>query len=252
MVSTSLKPLGKVFAFPPQWIPTPPQWHNYVDAFSSPTPYVEWDRWLGNSLFISAATIIGNILSNSLVAFGFARLKFPGRDVLFMVLVSTMMLPFAVTMIPLYLIFVRINWIDSFKPLIVPSFFGSAFFTFMARQFYLTIPMELDEAAKMDGASSLTIWWRIILPMSRPIIATIAIFTFIGTWNAFMWPLIVIDSPQNWTLQLGLMSFRQQFMQTHWNQMMAVSTLMTLPCLVLFFFAQRYFIQGLALTGIKG
>ena len=251
MLSTSLKPLGKIFAFPPQWIPNPPQWQNYVEAFSQYAPYVQWPRWLGNSVLISAATIAGAVVSNSLIAFGFARLRFPGRNFLFMILVSTMMLPFAVTMIPLYLIFVKINWVDTFRPLIVPSFFGSAFFTFMTRQFYLTIPMELDEAARMDGASSLRIWWHIIFPLSRPVAATTAIFTFMGTWNDFMWPLIIIDSPHNWTLQLGLMAFRQEMMQTHWNKMMAVAALMTLPCLVIFFAAQRYFIHGTAVTGIK-
>ena len=252
MVSTSLKPLGAVFTLPPQWIPYPPQWINYVEAVTSEVAFIRWDWWLYNSVYISVMVIIGNLLSNTFVAFGFARLTFPGRDFLFLILISTMMLPFAVTMIPLYLTFARINWVDTFLPLIVPAFTANAFFTFMVRQFYLTIPTELDDSARIDGANSLQIYWHIMLPLSKPVLATIAIFSFVGTWNDFLWPLIVIDSPEKWTLQLGLMSFRQANMSVDWNQMMAVSTLMIVPVLLLFFFGQRYFVQGIALTGMKG
>ena len=252
MVSTSLKPLGAVFTLPPEWIPDPPQLINYVEAVTSEVEFIRWDLWLYNSVYISVVVILGNLLSNTSVAFGFARLKFPGRDFLFLVLISTMMLPFAVTMIPLYLIFARIGWVDTFLPLTVPAYTANAFFTFMVRQFYLTIPTELDDWARIDGANSLRIYWHIMLPLSKPVLATIAIFSFVGTWNDFLWPLIVIDSPEMWTLHLGLMSFRQAYMSVNWNQMMAVSTLMIVPVLLLFFFGQRYFVQGIALTGLKG
>jgi len=244
--------MGRVFSFPPQWIPDPPLWRNYIDAFSQEARYYHWTRWLANSVLIAVGTIIGNILSNSIVAFGFARLQFPGRDFLFLVLMSTMMLPFAVTIIPLFLMFSKIGWIDTFKPLIAPSFFGNAFYIFLIRQFYLTIPLEMDEAARIDGASSLQIWMRVILPLSRPVLAAVAIFTFIHSWNDFLWPLIVINAATKWTLQLGLLSFRQDQMATNWHHMMVISTLMALPCLTIFFAAQRYFIQGITVTGIKG
>ncbi|OQA84494.1 MAG: L-arabinose transport system permease protein AraQ [bacterium ADurb.Bin236] len=206
---------------------------------------------MGNSLYLVVLNVLGQLFACSLVAYAFARLRFYGRDILFGILLATMMLPSQVTMIPVFLIFKSFGWYDTLKPLWVGSFFGSAFNIFLLRQFFMTIPQDLEDAAKIDGCSFFGTYWRILLPLVRPALATVAIFTFMGTWNEFMGPLIYIGSQSLTPLSLGLFMFRSEH-GGEWGMMMAASTLMTLPVVVIFFFAQRYFIQGVTLTGMGG
>jgi len=229
-----------------------PVWSNYPDALKFlPAETKSGLVFVGNTLWLSALTIMGTLLSSSLVAFSFARLKWAGRDGLFVVLLATMMLPGAVTMMPVFLIFRWIGWIDTLRPLWAPAFFGSAFNVFLLRQFFLTIPNDLEDAAKIDGCSYFGIYWRIMLPLIKPALAAITIMTFMGSWNNFMGPLIYISSPTRMPLAYAL----QLFQTAHGGEpglLMAASTMMMLPVLVLFFLTQRYFIQGVTLTGIKG
>lgn len=248
MVSTSLKTLEDVWVIPPQWIPKPAIWKNYVDALTV-MPFLKYTI---NTLIITIGTIIGTLLSASLVAYGFSRLRFPGRDVLFVLLLATMMIPGQVTLIPTFILFKYLGWIDTFLPLIVPSFFGgSAFAVFLLRQFFMTIPVELDEAATLDGCSPLGIYWRIILPLSKPALGTLAIFVFMFCWNDFLGPLIYINSMDKRTIALGLNSFLGMY-GGDWNLMMAASVIFLLPCLIIFFLAQKAFVQGIVVGGIKG
>jgi multiple sugar transport system permease protein len=229
-----------------------PVWKNYPDALKFLPP--ETNRgltFLGNTLQVTVLSIIGTLLGSSMVAYGFARLKFPGRDALFIVLLGTMMLPQAVTMMPVFLIFRWLGWVDTLKPLWAPAFFGSAFNIFLLRQFFLGIPTELEDAAKIDGCSYVGIFWRIMLPQIKPALAALTIMAFMGAWNDFRNPLIYISSPEKETLAYAL----QLYQTSHGGEpglMMAASTLVMLPVLALFFFTQRYFIQGITLTGIKG
>lgn len=229
-----------------------PVWENYPNAlkFLPPETYSGL-LFLVNTLKLCALTILGTLLSSSLVAFSFARLRWPGRDMLFVVLLATMMLPGAVTMMPLFLIFRWLGWIDTLRPLWVPAFFGSAFNIFLLRQFFLTIPNDLEDAAKIDGCSFFGIYWRIMLPLIKPALAAITIMTFMGAWNNFMGPLIYVSSPENMPLAYALQLF-QTARGGEPGLLMAASTMMMLPVLVIFFFTQRYFIQGVTLTGIKG
>ncbi|NMB45921.1 MAG: carbohydrate ABC transporter permease, partial [Firmicutes bacterium] len=205
-----------------------------------------------NTILIVAFTLFGVLGSSSLSAYGFARLRFPGRDAIFMILLSTMMLPGVVLMIPQFVMFRNLGWIDTFKPLIIPHYFGGgAFNVFLLRQFFRSLPEELSDAARIDGCGEFKIYYRIILPLAKPALATIGIFTFMGTWNDFMGPLIYLNSPEKRTLALGLASFRSLY-ATHWNLLMAASTVMVIPIIVLFFGAQRHFVQGIVLTGLKG
>jgi multiple sugar transport system permease protein len=247
LVSTSLKADSEVFAMPPVWIPKSPQWGNFARAVT----YVPFGMYLKNTLEICVLSVIGAVASSSLVAYSLSRLRWPGRDTLFLVLVATMMLPGQVTMIPVFAIFRTLGWIDTIKPLVVPHFLGTAFYIFMLRQFFMTIPFELSDAARIDGCSEWDIYRRVILPLSRPALATVALFTFINAWNDFGGPLLYLNDERKATLSLGL----QQFVSQHgaeWSLLMAASTLMTVPIIVLFFLAQRTFIQGITLTGIKG
>lgn len=229
-----------------------PVWKNYPDALKFLPPETKSGLvFLGNTLWLSALTILGTLLSSSLVAFSFARLRWPGRDTLFVVLLATMMLPGAVTMMPLFLIFRALGWVDTLRPLWVPAFLGSAFNIFLLRQFFLTIPNELEDAAKIDGCSYFGIYWRIMLPLIKPALAAITIMTFMGAWNNFMGPLIYVSTPTRMPLAYAL----QLFQTAHGGEpglLMAASTMVMLPVLVIFFFTQRYFIQGVTLTGIKG
>ncbi|MBB6694865.1 carbohydrate ABC transporter permease [Cohnella xylanilytica] len=247
MLSTSLKGSAGLFDIPPKWIPEPVQWRNYVDAVLA---FPFWNYTV-NTLIITAANMAGTMISSSLVAYAFARLRWPGRGAWFVVMLATMMLPGQVTMIPMFILFKHLGWLNTFLPLTVPSFFGSAIYIFFLRQFFMTIPREFTEAAKIDGAPEFMIYWRIFLPLSGATMATIAIFTFMGTWNDFMGPLIYLNDPDKFTLALGLRSFQQAF-GTRWNVMMACSIIVMLPSLILFFTCQRYFIEGITLTGIKG
>jgi ABC-type glycerol-3-phosphate transport system permease component len=248
MIVTSLKDSTAVFTFPPQWIPRPAKWSNYPESWT----LLPFTRFLINTCIITFSCIIGQAASAALVAYGFARMQFKGNRTLFILLISTMMLPGQVTMIPSFLIFKALHWIDTFKPLIVPAFFGGgAFFIFLLRQFFLTIPRDLDEAATIDGCNKFDIFWRIMIPLSKPVLATVVVFSFIGNWNDFMGPLIYLNSEQHYTLAVGLNLF-QGYHTTAYNLLMAASLIVLMPVLIIFFLAQRYFIEGITLTGIKG
>ncbi|RAP74063.1 carbohydrate ABC transporter permease [Paenibacillus montanisoli] len=247
MLSTSLKGDVGLFDLPPKWVPEPFQWDNYVKAVQS-FPFL---RYTYNTLFLTFVSMFGTVLSSSLVAYAFAKLRWPGRNVWFVILLATMMLPPQVTMIPVFVLFKKLNWIDTYLPLTVPYFFGGAFYIFLLRQFFMTIPKELSEAAKIDGCKEIMIYAKIFLPLSKPALATLAIFTFMGTWNDFLGPLIYLNDPDKFTLALGLRSFQMQY-GTRWNVMMAASIIVMLPTIVLFLSCQKYFIEGITLTGIKG
>ena len=248
LVSTSLKTGGQTFLMPPKWIPDPFVWSNYADAFRA----VAFHEYFWNTVRIVFFATAGTLLTASLAAFAFARLRFPLREPLFLLVLSTIMLPSIVTLIPTFIVFRTLRWIDTFLPLIVPLWFGGgAFNIFLFRQFFMTIPLELDEAARIDGASNFHIYRAVILPLSKPVLATISVFAFIHHWNDFFEPLIYLQSPENWTMAIGLRGFRTLY-STEWNLMMAASTAMILPLLVLFFFAQRYFVSGIQMSGLAG
>lgn len=253
MISTSLKELDDVWSLKMQWIPDPILWRNYVEALDT----LPFFLYLKNSLFVAIISTIGSVLSAAAVGYGFARFRFPGRNILFFVLLGTMMLPGTVTFIPVYILFAKMHWVHTFLPLIIPPFFGAPFNIFLMRQFLMTIPMDLDEAARIDGASSLRIFWSILLPLMRPVIATIAIFSFMASWNDFFGPLLYLKDSQ-YTLSLGLAFYRAaqvsgaSLSQTNWHYMMVVATLAMVPNVILFFMAQKQFLEGVTLTGIKG
>jgi multiple sugar transport system permease protein len=247
LVSSSLKSTDEIFVYPPRWIPARLHWENYVNAFS----YIPFLRYSWNTLLICVLNVAGNVLSASFVAYGFARIRWKGRDVLFYLMLSTLILPPQVTMIPVFIIFRCLRAIDTYVPLVLPSFFGAPFFIFLLRQFLRGIPESLSEAARMDGCSELGIFSKVIVPLSIPALVTVALFTFIWTWVDFLGPLIYLQSPEKFTLSLGL----QQFQGTHsleWGMLMAASTLMILPIVVLFFLAQKAFIRGIVTGGLKG
>lgn len=245
--STSLKTDDQIFTEDMKWIPDPVAWGNYAKAITT----IPFFTYLKNSVTITLLAILGTVISSTLVAYAFGCLDWPGRDTLFIVLLATMMLPPQVTMIPIFVLFCKLGWIDTYKPLIVPCFVGgNAFFIFLLRQFFKTLPKDLFDAARMDGCSTLGIYWRIVLPLSGPAVTTVVIFTLNMAWNDFLGPLIYLNSEEKKTLALGLQSFTTQF-STEWSQLMAVSTIMVIPILIVFFVGQRYFIQGITLTGLK-
>jgi len=251
-VNTGLKTSWEVLAFPPTFFPREPRWANFVDVFQK----VPFGTWFANSAVVTVASAVGTVCSATLVAYGFARMRFPGRNVLFLVMLGTMMLPLQVTIIPQFLMFRQIGWLDTLFPLIVPSWFGGgAFYIFLLRQFFLTIPKELDEAAEMDGANRLYVLLHIIVPLSKPALMAVVIFSFLASWNAFLEPLFFLNSAEKFTLPLGLRFFQTLPMQggePKWHYLMAASTLITLPVILVFFLGQRYFIRGVVMTGIKG
>ncbi|HAE87767.1 TPA: sugar ABC transporter permease [Candidatus Marinimicrobia bacterium] len=246
MILTSLKDISDIFVYPPKWFPDKIQWNNYARAFQA----APFGRYYLNSIFVAVTVTLGQLITCSMAAYAFARLKFWGRDVLFYIFLGTMMIPYQVTMIPSFMVLHWLGWIDSYQALIVPGL-ASAFGTFLLRQFFLTIPKELEEAAYIDGCSKFRVLWQIILPLSKPALATLAIFTFMGTFNDFIWALIVVNSEHLRTVQLGLAVFRDRYI-TDWDLLMAGSVMATLPILIVFFFAQKYFIKGITLSGIKG
>ena len=248
MISTSLKPLNETMTLPPKWIPSTFQWHNYADAITAMKYF--W-RYAGNSFFLCVMTVTGTVTSSALVAYGFSRVEWKGRDKVFLVLLATMMVPFPVIMVPTYNLFKHLGWIGTFRPLWVPAFFAGAFNVFLLRQFFLGLPQEMSEAARIDGCNELQIFFRIILPLCRPALMVVALFQFMYTWNDFLGPLIYLAEQKNYTLALGLQSFQSQQGGTAWHQLMAASTLVVLPVIVLFFLAQRSFIEGIATTGGK-
>ncbi|MGQ9600015.1 MAG: carbohydrate ABC transporter permease [Anaerolineae bacterium] len=247
MISSSLKPNYQVFEFPPRWLPHPVQWSNYPEALT----YVPFGRYALNTLFIAVMTIAGHLISCTLVAYAFARLQAPGKNILFVIMLATMMLPYPVTMIPIYIGFKMLGWVNSFRPLIVPAFFGSPFYIFLLRQFFLTLPPELEDAARVDGANTVQILWHIILPISRPAMATVAVFSFQAAWNDFLGPLIYLNDQSKYTVSLGLNFFRSSY-DVRWGYLMAASLVTMLPVILVFLLAQRQFIRGIALTGLKG
>ncbi len=246
MIASSLKVEYEVFAQPPVWWPIPPRWQNYVEALTQ----LPFDRYALNTLLIAVGSVIGHVFSCTLVAYGFARLRAPGKRPLFIVLLATLMLPYPVVMIPQYIIFSELDWVNTFRPLIVPTFFGNAFFIFLLRQFFMQIPIDLEDAARIDGANLLQIIWYIILPIARPAIATVAIFTFQFAWNDFLAPLIFLQDQSQYTLMLGLSFFRSSF-EVNWAYLMAASLSVAAPVIMLFFFAQRAFVEGISLGGVK-
>ncbi|HOJ22685.1 MAG TPA: carbohydrate ABC transporter permease [Armatimonadota bacterium] len=247
-VSTALKTKEQVFAVPPVWIPNPVQWENFRRAWTE----LPFPTFVFNTVLITLISVVGQVTSASLVAYGFARFRFKGRTFLFYLLLSTMMLPAQVTMIPVFLIWRALGLIDTFAPMTVPAFFGGGAFTiFLLRQFFMTVPRELDEAAMIDGCSYFGIWWRILLPLSRPALVTVTLFSFLAHWDDFMGPLIYLNSMEKYTVSIGLRMFQDMF-GTELELLMAASLIHILPTIVLFFIGQRYFIKGIALTGLKG
>ena len=254
MAMSGLKNLDQVFVIPPVWFPIPPRWINYVEAWQ----FDDFDLYAFNTVVRYAIPVtIGSALSNVIVAYGFSRIYWRGRDVLFSICLMTMMIPGQVTMVPVFIIFKHLGWVNSYRPLVVPSFFANAYTIFMLRQFFRTIPRELSEAALIDGAGEFTIMWRIILPLVKPALAVVALDAFMGAWNNYMGPLIYINQTHLYPLAMGLARLSAALNQPGikgmvYPYLMAMSTIVTLPSVIIFFFAQRTFIEGIALTGIKG
>ena len=250
-ISSSLKTAQETQLFPPPLLPEVPQWGNYARVWTT-QPVA---RWILNSLIVIALSVPGAVLSGVIVAYSFARFDYPGRNILFMMLLSTLMLPFEVTLIPQYLLFYKLGWIDTFLPLTVPAWFGSSAFTiFLLRQFFMTIPRDLDDAARVDGANSLQILWNIIVPLSRPALATVLILQFLSHWNDFLGPFIYLNNKSLFTMSLGLRYFQtvpDQLGESKDNLLMVATIIMTLPAIALFFAAQRYFVRGIVMTGLK-
>lgn len=246
MLSTSLKDAGSVFDFPPKWIPKPLLWENYSRAWTS----ISFSRYYINSIVVGVCVTFGQVFTSALAAYAFARLKFWNRDKIFLGYLATMMIPGSVTMIPVFILMKMLGMIDTYAALILPGMF-SAYGTFMLRQFFMSLPRELEEAAKIDGCSLIGIFWKITLPLSKPALATLTTFTFMGSWNNFMWPLIVTNSDELKTLPVGLASF-QGNNSTDWSLLMAGSVIALIPVIVVFLFNQRFFIEGAQLGAIKG
>ena len=253
MLLTCFKKESQLYKFPIEWWPQPWVWSNFARLFGAdPKVIVPFDRFLVNTIIITFVCLIEQVLAASLVAYGFARLRFPGRDVLFVILLGTMMLPSQVTLIPRYILFNELGWVDTWLPLLVPPLFGGgAYFVFLLRQFFMTIPLEMEDAARIDGCSTLQSYWRILLPLSIPVLTVIAVFSFIGHWNDFFGPLIYLNSMEKLTLAVGLNMLRGQY-GTDWTLLMPATMMMALPCIILFIVFQQYFIQGIVMTGIKG
>ena len=247
MFSSSLKLQQRVFEFPPQLIPDPVRWANYADALT----YKPFDIYLRNTALIVVLNQVAVVASASFCAYGFARIRFPGRDAWFVVVLSTMMIPGVVLMVPQFVVFSRLGWIDTFLPLTVPLFFGGgAFNIFLLRQFFRSIPEDLADAARIDGCTEFGIYARIMLPLAKPALTVVAIFTFLNAWNDFMGPLLYLHTPERFTVSIGLATFRS-VLATRWDLLMAASMAMTTPVIVVFFALQRYFVQGIVLTGLK-
>ena len=250
LISTSLKPPSQIIEIPPRLIPNPVMWINYYYGVT----YINFPRYLLNTLIICAVVVIGRVFSCTVVGYSLSRIEWAGRGILFAIVLATMMLPGQVTMIPIFIIFSRLGWVNTFLPLTVPAFFGDAFFIFLIRQFFMTIPKELSDAARLDGCSHYGIYWRVVMPLARPALATLIAFTFIWTFTDFQGPLIYLKNRDLWTLALGMRGYLQRYGAgggTAMGAMMAAATLYTLPMMVLFFAAQKTFIQGIVTTGFK-
>ncbi|MHB9038156.1 MAG: carbohydrate ABC transporter permease [Armatimonadota bacterium] len=246
MVSTSLKGSSAIFTYPPQWIPKPFLWSNFAKAWNE----IPFGRFYINSVFVAFCVTTGQVLTSACAAYAFARLHFPGRDKLFFGYLATMMIPGSVTMIPTFILLKQLQLLDTYTALILPGIF-SAYGTFMLRQFFMGLPRELEDAARIDGCSLFAVFWRIILPLSKPALATLMTFTFMGSWNNFMWPLVVTSSTDKYTLPIGLAWFQGQY-TTDWTLLMAGSLIALVPIIVVFVFNQRFFVAGIQLGAIKG
>ena len=252
MLSTSLKLDPQVYHVPPSWIPNPIIWRNYSNALT----YLPFDKYFFNTMTYCVGVTLGTVISAALVAYGFSRVRWRGRDAIFWIVLATMMLPFQVQMIPLYITFKNLHWLNTYLPLVVPAFFGSsAFSIFLLRQFFRTIPMELSDAARIDGANEMTIFLRIIIPLAKPSLAVVALFQFMDGWNDFLGPLIYLNDSNRYPLALGLQQLQTAFNQgtipQQWPQLMAASTVVMVPVLVIYFFTQRVFVQGIVVSGMK-
>ena len=248
MLSTSLKTRFEALQFPPSLLPKVPQWQNYHDALTS-NPF---GRYFVNTMFYACSVMIAEVLSCGFIAYGFARLRAPGKDYLFLLVLATMMLPAQVTLIPQYTMFAKIHWLNSYKPLIIPHFFGSSYLIFLLRQFYRGLPRDYEEAAILDGANYFGIWWRIILPLSKPALGAVAILSFMYHYGDFLGPLLYLSDQLKYPVSLGLQQFQAPFGGTAYHWLMAASLVTIIPPILVFFATQRFFIQGLVVSGVKG
>lgn len=252
VISTSLKTDPQVYRIPLTWIPNPVRWQNYADAMT----IHPWGLFFWNTIKYGVGVVVGTLLSSSLVAYAFARMEWPGRDSVFFLVLATTMIPFQVRMIPLYLIFNKIGWLNTYKPLIIPSFLGNAYYIFLLRQFFRAIPFELSDAAKIDGASEIGIMTRIILPLAKPALAAVGLFQFMGAWNDYLGPIIYLKDFSKYPVALGLQLMRNisrsATIELLWPRLMAATALTIAPVLFIFFLTQRTFVEGITLTGIKG
>ncbi|MBE2238501.1 MAG: carbohydrate ABC transporter permease [Caldilineaceae bacterium] len=247
MLSTSLKAMRQITRFPPEWIPDPVIWANYPAVFT----YAPMHLYFFNTMIIVLPTVIGATLVSSLTAYAFARLRAPGKNAMFVLVLATLMLPSVVTLVPTYVLFAKIGWVGTFLPLTIPPLAGSAFYIFLLRQFFMTIPRELEDAALIDGCSRFRIYYNIVLPLAKPVLATVTIFAFMNAWNDYLGPLIYLGNKNQYTLSLGLQAF-VQYQRSEWGLLMAASTMMIVPVIFIFFVAQKSFVQGITLTGLKG
>jgi len=253
-ILTAISPPGSVMMLVKiEWLPKEIHLENFYKAWFK---YVPMTLYLKNSLIIAFSVVFGTVITSASVGYAFSILRWPGSDILFLILLGTMMIPGQVTMIPLYILFFKIGWLNSFKPLIIPAYFGNPFFIFLFSQFFATLPRELFDAATVDGCSNYSIFWKIAIPLVKPALATVAVFSFMWTWNDFMGPLIYLRDTNKWTLSLGILNFQEQLYRTgetsiNFTMLMAAALLVTLPLTILFFVAQKYFIQGIVLTGLK-
>ena len=247
MLMTSLKAPVELMKWPPGWFPDTFRWQNYEDAVT----YIPFFRYVGNTMAITLGSILGVLISCPMVAYGFSHIDWPGRDFLFVVMLMTIMIPFPVTMIPLYVLFARIGWINTYLPLVLPLFFGVPFYIFLLRQFFMTIPGELTDAARIDGASEPRIYWQLILPLTKPALATVVLFQFLSSWSDFLGPLLYLRDSDMFTIAVGLQMFHSEH-DTEFHLLMAASTILTVPIIVIFYLVQRTFIQGITLTGLQG
>jgi multiple sugar transport system permease protein len=247
MILTSLKTTAEVFVFPPRWFPEAPRWSNYSDVMAA----MPFGWFMYNSFKIATLSVVGQLLSCSLAAYAFARIEFVGRDTLFMIVLATLMVPSVVTMIPVFILMRELGWLNTHYPLIVPNFLGAAFGIFLLRQFFLGIPIDLEDAARIDGATRFGIYRHIFVPLAKPALATLAVFVFMGQWNDLLGPIIYLVDYDKMTLTVGLAFFRGQY-TTNWPLLMAGATMSVIPIIILYLAAQRYFVAGVVMSGLKG
>ena len=248
MIRSSLMDMSQIFTMPPIWIPKPIKFSNYKEALTM----LPFGRYFLNTLFVVVFTVLGTVITSSLCAYSFSRIEWKGRDTVFGILLTAMMIPFAVTLIPTFIGWQKLGVVNSYAPLIVPAWFGGRVFNvFLLRQFFRTIPKELDEAARIDGAGHFTIYSKIIMPLSKPSLIVVSLFSFMGSWNDFLGPLVYLNDGDKFTLSLGLMQFQGMY-SAQWQYMMAAATVVLIPIVIIFFIGQKYFIEGISMSGMKG